>query len=86
MYFHCKFLFLFREGDVGGELFGGQPVPDIGGQIRGAVEDPTEARVLANGAIGQQQHQQQQQRQQRRSEQGHIAARGTADVWPVLVV
>jgi len=80
-------LFLYREGDVGGELFGGQPLPDIGGQIRGAVEDPTETqRFHADGAVDQQQQQQQQQRQQGRPEPGHIATRGAADVWAVLVI
>jgi len=83
LYYDCINFCFYREGDVGGELFRGQPVPDIGGQIRGAVEDPTEAqRVHADGAV----REQQQQQQQGRPEPGHIATRGAADVWAVLVV
>lgn len=79
------FAIVFCKGDVGRKLFGGQPVPDIGGQIRSAVEDPTEAqRVHADGAVGGQR--QQQQRGQQQGPRRHIAARGAADVRTVLVV
>lgn len=80
-YYTLIVLFRFRAasaGDARRELFGGQPVPNTGGQVRSAAEDPTEAQRVHDDAAGVQQLQ--------GRESGHIATRGAADVRAVLVV